>query len=119
VKANKSKNVFFKFIEMLIWAVLGAFIALTTTAPLSTQNKAIVILAIILIMLLLFFLFTFVVSSDGKNAENNPGRMQDMSSGNKMQGNYRTSSQNAQIKSDARISRNPGPQAANPLDKSR
>lgn len=117
MKANRSGNIFLEIVERIIWAVFGALIALTAIAQLALANKVIIIIAMFLILVIVFLLFSMNRGS-ATNGRKESSQMKplDMSSNNRIQGNSRVVSQSDRIKSEARISRNSGMQAGNPLD---
>lgn len=118
MKANKSGNIFLEIVERIIWAVFGALIALTALAQLALANKIIIIIAMILILVIVFLLFSMGRGSHTSGRmESSQTKASDMSSKSKVQRNNRIVSQDARMKSEARISRNAGTQAGNPLDK--
>lgn len=118
MKANKSGNIFLEIVERIIWAVFGALIALTALAQLALANKIIIIIAMILILVIVFLLFSMGRGSHTfGRMESSQTKASDMSSKSKVQRNNRIVSQDARMKSEARISRNTGTQAGNPLDK--
>ena len=117
MRPNKPKNIFLKIVEVVIWSILGACIAFTAMAELAYVNKIIIILAIVLIMIILFLLFFISGSNDSTGrVEASRPRSGEVPSRARVQDNSRATMQNAQLKSDARISRNSGVQASNPLD---
>lgn len=114
MRESKSKSVFLKIVEAVIWCILGASIAFTAMAELAPINKMIIILAIVLIMIIFFLLFFMGSGNDSAGrVENNRTRIPESVPKARAQENARAG---AQLKSEARISRNAGVQSGNPLD---
>ena len=117
VKKNKARNSFLRILELMIWAIFGAIIALMAVSGLPVINKGIIILAIIMLMFIVYALFSMI----GENAETQVSsagaRAATSSAGSRVQSSRGSDAHsNAPMKSEARISRNNNLQQANPLD---